>query len=309
MHRPSRLLLPLAVLTFSTSGCAAPAATKVAPPAIAGILEAPPNDEASGLAASRRTPGLLWTHDDSGGQPEVYAFEPGGRLRGVLRLEGVKAEDWEDLAAAEFDGKAWLIVADTGDNNAKRAHTWIHIVAEPAADRLSPSKPARERPSASLKLTYPDGPRDCESLAVDVRERAIYLLSKRDPVPRLYRVDIPNPLRDSEITARFIGEVGRLPQPTAAQKLVRGYLGEHRAWPTAMDFSADGSAAVVLTYGHVLLFPRKDGETWGSAFAREPVLLPPHNLTQAEATCFSADGRAVYVASEKTRNLLRYDLR
>ena len=304
-----RLGLTLAVLALSVCCWAAPAANKAAPPSVAGTLEAPPNDEASGLAASRRTPGLLWTHDDSGGQPELYAVEAGGRLRGVLRLEGVKAEDWEDLAAAEFDGKAWLIVADTGDNNAKRAHTWIHLVAEPATDRLSPSKPASERPSASLKLTYPDGPRDCESLSVDARERAIYLLSKRDPVPRLYRVDIPNPLRDSEITARFIGEVGRLPQPTAAQKLVRGYLGEHRAWPTAMDFSADGSAAVVLTYGHVLLFPRKDGEAWGATLAREPVLLPPHNLTQAEAICFSADGRGVYVASEKTRNLLRYELR
>jgi hypothetical protein len=309
MTQLPRLGLPLAVLALTLSGWAAPAATKVAPPAIAGTLEAPPNDEASGLAASRRTPGLLWTHDDSGGQPEVYAVETGGRLRGVLRLEGVKNEDWEDLASAEFDGKAWLIAADTGDNYAKRSHTWIHIVAEPPADRLSPSKPVSERPAASLKLTYPDGPRDCESLAVDARERAIYLLSKRDPVPRLYRVDIPNPLRDAKLTARFLGEVGRLPQPTAAQKLVRGYLGEHRAWPTAMDFSADGAAAVVLTYGYVLLFPRQNGETWAAALAREPVILPPHNLTQAEAICFSADGRGVYVASEKTRNLLRYELR
>lgn len=307
-HLP-RLGLPLAVLALSISGWAAPAATKVAPPSVAGTLEAPPNDEASGLAASRRTPGLLWTHDDSGGQPEIYAVETGGRLRGVLRLEGIKAEDWEDLASAEFDGKAWLIVADTGDNYAKRGHTWIHLVAEPAADQLSPSRPVSERPAASLKVTYPDGPRDCESLAVDTRERAIYLLSKRDPVPRLYRVDIPNPLRGATLTARFLGEVGRLPQPTAAQKLVRGYLGEHRAWPTAMDFSADGSAAVVLTYGYVLLFPRKEGESWAATLAREPVILPPHNLTQAEAICFSADGRGVYVASEKTRNLLRYELR
>ena len=77
----------------------------------------------------------------------------------------------------------------------------------------------------------------------------------------------------------------------------------------AWDLSADGSAAVVLTYGQVLLFPRKQSETWATAFAREPVMLPPHNLTQAEATCFSVDGRAIYVASEKTRQLLRYDLR
>jgi len=309
MHRLSRLRLTLAALALSASGVAAPALRPVAPPVIACVLEAPPNDEASGLAASRRNPGLIWTHDDSGGRPELFAVDSQGRLRGVLGVEGVRNEDWEDVAAAELDGKPWLIVADTGDNFAKRPHVWVHLVAEPSADRISPTTPLSERPAASIKITYPDGPRDCESLAVDVRERAIYLLSKRDPVPRLYRVDIPNPLRDSEITARFVGEVARLPQPTAAQKLVRGYLGEHRSWPTAMDFSADGSAAAVLTYGHVLLFPRKDGETWAAALAREPVRLPPHNLTQAEATCFSADGRAVYVASEKTRNLLRYDLR
>ncbi|MCE2862841.1 MAG: hypothetical protein LW690_10340 [Opitutaceae bacterium] len=309
MHRPSRFRLTLAALALSATGGAAPALRPVAPPVTAGALEAPPNDEASGLAASRRNPGLIWTHDDSGGRPELFAVDSQGRLRGILAIEGRRNEDWEDLAAAELDGKPWLIVADTGDNFAKRPHVWVHLVAEPSADRVSPTTPINERPAASLKVTYPDGARDCESLAVDTRERAIYLLSKRDPVPRLYRVDIPSPLRDAEVTARFIGEAGRLPQPTAAQKLVRGYLGEHRSWPTGMDFSADGSAAVVLTYGQVLLFPRKQSETWATAFAREPVMLPPHNLTQAEATCFSVDGRAIYVASEKTRQLLRYDLR
>ena len=109
--------------------------------------------------------------------------------------------------------------------------------------------------------------------------------------------------------AHLTGEAGRLPQPTAAQKLVRGYLGEHRSWPTAMDFAADGSAAAVLTYGHLLLFPRRAGEPWAATLAREPVILPAHNLPQAEAMCFSADGRAILVASEKFRSLLRYELR
>ena len=303
----TRLLLAAAA-SFASVAVAAPAAGSAAP-VVTGKLEAPPNDEASGLAASRRTPGLIWTHDDSGGAPELYAVDAKGHLRGTLRLDGVKAEDWEDVAAAEFDGKAWLVVGDIGDNHAKRRHTLIHIVAEPAAERLSPGQPVVERPAATLRLTYPDGPRDCESLAVDAAERAIYLLSKRDPVPRLYRVDLPRPLRNAELTARFLGEAGRLPQPTAAQKLVRGYLGEHRAWPTAMDFAADGSAAAVLTYGHLLLFPRRAGEQWAATLAREPVILPAHNLPQAEAMCFSADGRAILVASEKSRSLLRYELR
>jgi sugar lactone lactonase YvrE len=40
------------------------------------------------------------------------------------------------------------------------------------------------------------------------------------------------------------------------------------------------------------------------------VVLPPHKLGQAEAVCFSRDGRSVFVTEEGARAaLLRYDLR
>src|SRR5688500_17838526 len=35
--------------------------------------------ESSGLVASRREPGLFWTHNDSGDGPLVYAFDRAGR--------------------------------------------------------------------------------------------------------------------------------------------------------------------------------------------------------------------------------------
>src|SRR5215207_9736579 len=68
-------------------------------PLAAGSLQAPPKQESSGLAISRRSPDILWTHDDSGGAPVLYAVDTSGRKRGSLRVRGVKNEDWEDMAS------------------------------------------------------------------------------------------------------------------------------------------------------------------------------------------------------------------
>lgn len=270
----------------------------------AGKLDAPPRNEASGLAASRRTPGLLWIHDDSGGQDALFGVDFKGALRGRLPIRGVKNEDWEDLAAAEFDGRSWLLIANTGDNLAQRRHVSLLLIPEPASGQFAAIAPA-----ATLRIKYEDGPRDCESVAIDATERAVYLLTKRDLPPRLYRVELPAPLGDAEILARFQGTMPHAPAPTVAQTRLKGHLGKHRTEPCAMDFAADGSAAVVLTYGDVLVFPRQHGESWAAALQRVPIRLAEHGLPQAEAVCFSPDGRHLFVASEDSRTLLRYDRR
>lgn len=273
-------------------------------PLRAGQLGAPPHNEASGLAASRRTPDLLWIHDDSGGQAALFGVGFNGTLRGRLPIRGVKNEDWEDLAAAELDGRAWIVIADTGDNLARRKHVSLLLIPEPPPQLFEATPPA-----ATLRIKYEDGPRDCESMAIDATERAVYLLTKRDLPPRLYRVELPAPLGDADLKARFQGTMPHAPAPTVAQAALKGHLGKHRAEPCAMDFAPDGSAAVVLTYGDVLVFPRQRGESWAAALQRVPIRLAEHGLPQAEAVCFSPDGRQVFVASEKSRTLLRYDRR
>jgi hypothetical protein len=239
----------------------------------------------------------------------LYAIETTGRTRGTLQIGGAKNEDWEDLAAANLDGKAWLIIGDVGDNDAKRKSLRIHFVEEPKAETLGIAGMLAASPAATFKLRFEDGPRDCESLAIDVRERALYLLTKRDPTPRLYRVALPAPLQSGDLIARQVGTVSHLPQPSALQSLISGHLGKRRAEPCAMDFADDGSAAVVLTYGDLLLFPRQAGESWAEALARPPARLPGHDLPQAEAACFSPDANQIYVASERSRVLQRYDRR
>lgn len=305
---PWLLRLVLAVVLTACVRAASPAAPAAlyTGPVVAGQLMAPPKGEASGLAVSRANRDLLWTHDDSGGKPELYAVDATGQARGTLQIGGVKNEDWEDLAAGRLDGRAWLIIGDIGDNDAKRRELAIHFVPEPTLAQLSVAGMLAERPAATLRLRYADGPRDCESLALDEGGRALYLLTKRDATPRLYRVALPSPLASGEVTAQFVGLVPHLPQPTATQLLLKGHLGKRRMQPCAMDFAADGSAAVVLTYGDVVMYPRQPGEPWGNALGRPPLRLAPHSLPQAEAVAFTPDARQILVASEGVRTLLRY---
>lgn len=303
-----RLFASLAWLALAAGAAEAPPpdAADFFGPITAGVMEAPPRHESSGLASSRRAPDILWTHDDSGGEPVLYAVDPAGRKRGALRVRGVKNDDWEDLASFTREGQAWLLVADIGDNDAKEGSIRLHVVAEPDPAQLKPADELEASPAYSLRVRYEDGPRDCESVAVDVAEKTIYLLTKRDPKPRLYRV----PLEPAAgvVTARLVGTVP-LGGGSDIDFVLRKLLGKKVAWPTAMDFAADGRMAAVLTYGGVFLFARQPGESWLEAFQRAPTRLAFHGLPQAEAICFAPDGRTVYVASEGEQPLVRYELR
>jgi hypothetical protein len=275
-------------------------------PVVGGELAEPTNQETSGLAASCRTPGVLWTHNDSGGDPVLVALRSDGSLLGRLHVTGEVNRDWEDIAAFEADGQAWLLIADVGDNRAVHARSVLHVLAEPDVDTLQASREVAIRPAYSIHFVYEDGPRDCESVAVDAPERAVYLLSKRDATPRLYRLDLAAAPADQPAVARFVSLVPHLPRPEPATGLIGKIPRRWRGQPTAMDFTPDGSAALVLTYERLLLFPRTAGQSWAEALAAEPEPLPVFDLPQAESACF-ANGHTVYLASEKTQQLLRYD--
>src|SRR5215207_1575918 len=67
-------------------------------PEVAGTVANPVLVEISGVAASRAHPGVLWTHNDSGGAPEVYAVAQDGADLGTYAVDGARATDWEDIA-------------------------------------------------------------------------------------------------------------------------------------------------------------------------------------------------------------------
>jgi len=302
------VLFSAAFSAFLLTACAHPPA--YGPPERTGAM--PPSvAESSGLAVSRLDPNILWTHNDSGGQPVLYALAPDGTRRGDLRITGLKNRDWEDLDSFKLDGRSWLLIADTGDNASNRKDCALYIVAEPDPATLSPEKELSAPVAWKIPVTYLDGPRDCEAVAVDARAGLVYLLAKRTSPHGIYTLPLRLPADGIVPAALPVAQMPNalIPQPTASQRLMPIPGGRYRAQPTGMDFAADGSAAVVVTYGDVLVFPRQNNEPWKTALLRPPVVLAPHGLVQAEGVAFGADNRTIYVSSEGPgSSLVRYQL-
>jgi hypothetical protein len=126
--------------------------------------------EASGIAASRRSPDVLWALNDSG-DPVIYALDANGGVTGHVRLTGAKVEDWEAIAVGPCGSGSCLYVGDIGDNNGTRKQITIYRVAEPAP--MGDSSAAAE----VFHATYPDGPQDAESLVL-TSDGSLYIVTK-----------------------------------------------------------------------------------------------------------------------------------
>jgi hypothetical protein len=246
--------------------------------------------ESSGLARSHRAPGIFWTHNDSGNAAEAFAIDESGRLAGTLVLSGVPNFDWEDMASFVERGVPRLLFADIGDNGAIRTSVTLHIVDEP--DFAARERPFRlaVAPVRSIEFHYPDGPRDAESVFVDPGEAAIYILSKRDDIPRLYRVPLASP--KGEVTAEALGEIP-VPRATPADRKPRRIN-----WVTSMDVDERGTRLVLVTMARAHVYPRKAGEPWAAVLRRAPMTFGLPDYDQIEGVALTPDGRAIAVISE-----------
>lgn len=142
--------------------------------------------ESSGVAVSRQHPGVLWTHNDSGSDPTVYAVDMGGNLLGRLLLVGAGAVDWEDIALGPCPERAevpCLYVADTGDNDERRRDVGLYITPEPDDYHGQMRAVARH-----VALRYPDRPRDVEAVAVRRSGEVLMVTKGRSGSIELYRI-------------------------------------------------------------------------------------------------------------------------
>lgn len=261
-----------------------------------GVVRAAEVNEASGLAASARHSGWLWTHNDSGGSATIYAIDAQARLRARVDVDAV-ALDWEDIAAFEWRGRPYLAIADTGDNLAWRQTVQILLVPEPDAGAT------RVAPERVLTVSYPGGPRDVEAVAVDAARGEILLLEKRTPPARLYVLDLDGP---DEQVAR---EAGVLPAifASAAGGATTVSAWAARDMPTAMELDAGRRELLVMTYLQVLRFRAQGTESWADALARGPVSSHPlpRDRRLYEALAIDADGQAWALGEGSSPPLLR----
>ena len=250
-----------------------------------GTLGNPEINEASGLVASRKNSGSLWTHNDSGGQPTLYLISEDGTNRFAGSLLGAKNRDWEDIAVGPgpVADESYVYVGDIGDNNAQHNIKTIYRFVEPlVADSLSGDA---IRPVDAIRFVYPDGPRDAETLLLDPLTKDLYVLSKRDKFVRVYRAAFPQNTKSID-TLELLGQLPRQ-QVGILEQLVGG------------DVSADGKEVLLKSYVQVFYWQRADGQT--SLFdllQTEPKVLTYQPEPQGEAIGFAADGSGYFTLSE-----------
>jgi hypothetical protein len=250
--------------------------------------------EASGLAQSTRRRDRLWVINDGGFPPVLHALSADGETAGSVTLEPGANVDWEAIASFELGGKSWLLIADTGDNEAVRDTSTIYVIEEPA---LTENEDRVQAPAWTFSFRWPDGPEDCEAVAVDAAAGRILLLTKRGIPAMLYELPL-RPPSDDVTTATRLGSVDALAQPTA-DDLARAAPERNWHWqPTAMDISGDGSAAVILTYRAVYHFERVNDEPWIDALRKPATVVDLGDIREAEAVAFVDDGKALLFTVE-----------
>jgi len=262
-------------------------------------------DEASGLTQSVLHPALYWTHNDSRNffdrqptEPVLFAIDAQGRLHGELWLEGLKPYDWEAISHFKQRGRAYLLIADIGDNRARRSKgIRLHAVQEPENIQGKISR----KPAWSLELRYPDGARDAEAIAVDEQENAIYILSKRDEQPQLYRAELPH-ARNSSQMLRLLGQIPPLNAPleTTEPGDLRVLPFTHQ--PVDMAFAPDRHEVAVLSYAHIYIFARSSQQSWLEALQGTPHVIHLPGARQYEGLSYSQNGQALLVVRESSKH-------
>jgi hypothetical protein len=302
MNTWAGLLLLASCCVSAQSHVAAP----FEPPRLEALIMDSSLDEISGIASSRRVDHRYWVHDDSPNPAELQAIDEEGNSLAHLRISGPRAIDWEDIASFTLDGKPWLLIGDIGDNGGVRKDYELIAVEEPELG--ASTVPLTRAPAWRLRFRYPDGPHDCEAMAVDMRTRQILLINKHAPLT-VYMLPLgPGGTRTNPVVASKLIELVSIPQPDAHERQARFPAARFGGSPTGMDIDADAHRAIVLTYRDIWLFERGLHESWQQAFAKLPQRLPLPPLAQAEAIGFDRQGRSILVSGERLpAPLLRFE--
>jgi len=289
-RRANRRFHPLLAAALLLCAC-----TVQAPPfaQLSGMLLDARLDEISGLAASHAHDGVLWMLDDGGNDARLFAVGTRGGLQATFQVDDVAKTDWEDIAAFELDGRHYLLVADTGDNGGLRRTLQLHVFEEPArvADGVL-------RPAWTIVFRWPDGPRDCEAVAVDPVRGEVLLVSKRRQPPELFALPLRPPPGAGTLVARPLGRLAGMPQGDTDEVAANPELARIRSQVTAADIAPDRRAMVVMTYRDVLLYRRRPREDWAGALSRPPEVHPLPLLPQAEAVAWTPDSQGLYATGE-----------
>jgi hypothetical protein len=249
--------------------------------------------ENSGATASATQAGIVFTINDSGNEPLLFAFDTTGADRGVWRVTRARNTDWEATSVGTCGGaaagvpNACIYLGDVGDNDARRPNRTIYRVPEPRAETAGFTGSLA---AEALVYRYADGPHDVEAMYVAPNGNVL-LITKRlikahDGRRRPALVfEIPASAWGSTTAPVVAALVDSLP-------IVPGSAPRRQITDAAL--SPDGRRLAVRTYAQVFVF-RTDSATGRVDGATPPSVcnLAPLGRSQGEGIAWLGLGDLV----------------
>ncbi len=231
--------------------------------------------ETSGIADSRINQGYLWVHEDSGNPTEIFLAGHDGKVLKTVFLANITNRDWEDMTLAKGPDAAldYIYISDCGDNGQSRNDYIIYRFPEPSltVDTV--------RNISKIRFRYPDGSHDSEAFFVDDTDLSIYIITKRDTLSRVYKIDAGYSL-DQVNTAKYIGTLPYNGVVSAA-------------------LSGSRTELLVKTYSDVNLYELGPGQPLQDFINIKPVPVAYQVEPQGEAITFANDNSGFFTLSEK----------
>ncbi len=261
-----------------------------------GLVKNDEITEASGLVASSKNKGVLWTHNDSGNENKIFALDTNGNHLGEYTLGGAPNRDWEDIAIGPGpdESKTYLYIGDIGDNDAQYTFKYVYRIEEPIVNLNQNSVSETITGSSKISFYYPDGSRDAETLMIDPLSKDLYIISKRDSKIRVYKLPYPQSTVNN-IQAEISTELTLSNDPENDKPF--NYI-------VAGDISSSGTEIIIKSYSNIYYWYRDSKISIAEALnATSPQILPFKNSLdelQCEAICWKPyDDNGYYTLSEE----------
>jgi hypothetical protein len=265
----------------------------------AGNLDTNFLSEASGMAASALVEDRLYhTNDTWTPSPNFFITDTAGQNLQTITIEGVsnnpRINDIEDMDVGACGDTSCLFIGDIGDNRTNRPNINILIIEE--FTEIPSSVPVKQY----LRVQYPDGSHDSESLAVHP-DGDIYVLTKEitsllgtapAKLYRLARASWEN-AGDDVLTLEFVASIDLFALSGTTVNIF-----SHIA--TGMDISNDGQRLLILTYGEVFEIAVDvsllSGKTISTETPNEQIEVV--TLLQQESISYSSDSTSFFYTAE-----------
>lgn len=254
--------------------------------------------ESSGLANSPCQPDILWTHNDSGNGPLIFALDKTGKRLATFSVTDAKNTDWEDMAIRkEKSGECFLYIGEIGNNARSRGEFAIYKVKEPKVIGENLPESSKKNPipteavTATIKFQYPDMRHDAETLMIHPQTGDIYVLTKRlSGASAVYKLKADYDLN----------QINTLEKITdfSVPAIPNGLL-------TGGSIAPDGKRAVICDYlaAYELILP-KDAKNFDDIWRQKPQKIELGERPQGESIAYAADGKSIYATSEEKNSPL-----